>query len=349
MILVCPHGCACALRHPASEFTAMTTPDIDHDFLASARRTLLLEQNALRDLCERLDAPFTHACQHMLECRGRVVVIGVGKSGHIGRKTAATLASTGTPSFFVHAGEASHGDLGMLVRDDLVLALSNSGETAELTALLPLFKRMGTTMIAMTGNASSSLARHADVHLDVSVAQEACPLNLAPTSSTTAALALGDALAIALLEARRFSPEDFALSHPGGTLGKRLLLRVEDLMHTGDELPVIRQDARLSEALVEMTRKGHGFTCITDDSDRLVGIYTDGDLRRTIDRHGDVRQLVIQEVMTPGGRTIGAQTLAAEAVRVMEDHRITALVVVDDLHRPVGLLKMHDLLRSGIV
>lgn len=328
---------------------AMTTPDIDHDFLASARRTLLLEQNALRDLCERLDEPFTHACQHMLECRGRVVVIGVGKSGHIGRKTAATLASTGTPSFFVHAGEASHGDLGMLVRDDLVLALSNSGETAELTALLPLFKRMGTTMIAMTGNASSSLARHADVHLDISVAQEACPLNLAPTSSTTAALALGDALAIALLEARRFSPEDFALSHPGGTLGKRLLLRVEDLMHTGDELPVIRQGARLREALVEMTRKGHGFTCITDDAGRLVGIYTDGDLRRTIDRHGDVRQLVIQDIMTPGGRTIGAQTLAAEAVRVMEDHRITALVVVDDLHRPIGLLKMHDLLGSGIV
>lgn len=328
---------------------AMTTPDIDHDFLASARRTLLLEQNALRDLCERLDEPFTHACQHILGCHGRVVVIGVGKSGHIGRKTAATLASTGTPSFFVHAGEASHGDLGMLVRDDLVLALSNSGETAELTALLPLFKRMGTTMIAMTGNASSSLARHADVHLDVSVAQEACPLNLAPTSSTTAALALGDALAIALLEARRFSPEDFALSHPGGTLGKRLLLRVEDLMHTGNELPVIRQGARLSEALVEMTRKGHGFTCITDDAGRLAGIYTDGDLRRTIDRHGDVRQLVIQEIMTPGGRTIEAQTLAAEAVRVMEDHRITALVVVDDLHRPIGLLKMHDLLRSGIV
>ncbi|ART64248.1 KpsF/GutQ family sugar-phosphate isomerase [Kushneria marisflavi] len=327
----------------------MTTPDIDHDFLASARRTLSLEQNALGDLSARLDAPFTHACQHILKCRGRVVVTGVGKSGHVGRKIAATLASTGTPSFFVHAGEASHGDLGMLVRDDLVLALSNSGETAELTALLPLFKRMGTTMIAMTGNVSSSLARHADVHLDVSVAQEACPLNLAPTSSTTATLALGDALAIALLEARRFSPEDFALSHPGGTLGKRLLLRVEDLMHTGDELPVVRQDARLGEALIEMTRKGHGFTCVTDDTDRLVGIYTDGDLRRTIDRHGDVRQLMIHEVMTPGGRTIEAQTLAAEAVRVMEDHRITALVIVDAQHQPTGLLKMHDLLRSGIV
>ncbi|REC96545.1 KpsF/GutQ family sugar-phosphate isomerase [Kushneria indalinina] len=327
----------------------MTTPDTNHDFLASARRTLLLEQNALQDLCERLDEPFTRACQHILQCSGRVVVIGVGKSGHVGRKTAATLASTGTPSFFVHAGEASHGDLGMVVRNDLVLAMSNSGETAELTALLPLFKRLGTTMIAMTGNPSSSLARHADVHLDASVAQEACPLNLAPTSSTTAALALGDALAIALLEARRFSPEDFALSHPGGTLGKRLLLRVEDLMHTGDELPVIRQEALLSEALVEMTRKGHGFTCITDDAGRLVGIYTDGDLRRTIDRHGDVRQLIIKDVMTPGGRTIEAQTLAAEAVRVMEDHRITALVVVNDQHHPTGLLKMHDLLRSGIV
>ncbi|WP_457807873.1 KpsF/GutQ family sugar-phosphate isomerase [Kushneria sp. EE4] len=327
----------------------MTTPDTDYDFLASARRTLLLEQNALKDLCERLDEPFTRACQHILRCSGRVVVIGVGKSGHVGRKTAATLASTGTPSFFVHAGEASHGDLGMLVRNDLVLALSNSGETAELTALLPLFKRLGTPMIAMTGNALSSLARHADVHLDASVAQEACPLNLAPTSSTTAALALGDALAIALLEARRFGPEDFALSHPGGTLGKRLLLRVEDLMHTGDELPVIHQEAMLSEALMEMTRKGHGFTCITDDAGRLVGIYTDGDLRRTIDRHGDVRQLIIKNVMTPGGRTIEAPTLAAEAVRIMEYHRITALVVVDDRHRPTGLLKMHDLLRSGIV
>ncbi len=327
----------------------MTTPDTNYDFLASARRTLLLEQDALKDLRERLDEHFTRACRHILQCSGRVVVIGVGKSGHVGRKTAATLASTGTPAFFIHAGEASHGDLGMLVRNDLVLALSNSGETAELTALLPLFKRLGTTVIAMTGNASSSLARHADVHLDASVAQEACPLNLAPTSSTTVALALGDALAIALLEARRFSPEDFALSHPGGTLGKRLLLRVEDLMHTGDELPSTHQDALLSEALVEMTRKGHGFTCVTDDTGRLVGIYTDGDLRRTIDRHGDVRKLVIKAVMTPGGRTIEAQTLAAEAVRVMEDHRITALVVVDDRHRPTGLLKMHDLLRSGIV
>ncbi|SFC81198.1 arabinose-5-phosphate isomerase [Kushneria avicenniae] len=327
----------------------MMTPDTDHDFLASARRTLQLEQNALEALRERLDDPFSRACRHMLECHGRVVVTGVGKSGHIGRKMAATLASTGTPAFFVHAGEASHGDLGMLVRNDLVLALSNSGETAELTALLPLFKRMGTTLIAMTGNPASSLARHADVHLDVSVAQEACPLNLAPTSSTTAALALGDALAIALLEARRFSPEDFALSHPGGTLGKRLLLRVEDLMHTDSELPVIGENALLSEALIEMTRKGHGFTCVTDHTGRLVGIYTDGDLRRTIDRHGDVRQLMIREVMTHGGRTIEANTLAAEAVRIMEDHRITALVIVDHQHRPTGLLKMHDLLRSGIV
>lgn len=327
----------------------MTTPDADYDFLASARRTLTLEQATLGELLTRLDEHFICACQRILACQGRVVVTGVGKSGHIGRKLAATLASTGTPSFFVHAGEASHGDLGMLVRNDLVLALSNSGETAELTALLPLFKRLGTTVIAMTGNAHSTLARHADIHLDVSVSQEACPHNLAPTSSTTATLALGDALAIALLEARRFSPEDFALSHPGGTLGKRLLLRVEDLMHTGEELPVVHQNTLLREGLVEMTRKGHGFTCIVDDHGRLAGIYTDGDLRRTIDRHGDIRPLRIDAVMTPGGHTIAAQTLAAEAVKKMEDHRITALVVVDEQHRPIGLLKMHDLLGSGIV
>lgn len=324
-------------------------PDIERDFLTSARRTLALEREALKAIEHRLDGHFERACHLMLDCPGRVVVTGVGKSGHIARKLAATLASTGTPAFFLHAGEASHGDLGMLVANDLVLALSNSGETGEITALLPLFKRLGTLVIAMTGRPDSTLARHADVHLDVSVAREACPLDLAPTASTTAALALGDALAIALLEARDFSPEDFALSHPGGALGKRLLLRVEDLMHTGTELPLLPLGSTLREALIEMTRKGHGLTCIVDDRGVLAGIYTDGDLRRTIDRHGDIRTLLIDEVMSHGARTIDAATLAAEAVRKMEQHRITALVVVDEDGRPSGLLKMHDLLRSGVV
>ncbi|MFC0266972.1 KpsF/GutQ family sugar-phosphate isomerase [Kushneria aurantia] len=326
-----------------------TRTDSDHDFLASARRTLDLEQQALAALAARLDASFEHACRLILACHGRVVVTGIGKSGHIARKLAATLASTGTPAFFVHAGEASHGDLGMVVESDLVLALSNSGETAEITALLPLFKRLGTRLIAMTGHSGSTLARHADAHLDVSVEREACPLDLAPTSSTTASLALGDALAIALLEARDFSPEEFALSHPGGTLGKRLLLKVADLMHTGAELPLVNHGTSLRDALIEMTRKGHGFTCIVDAEGRLSGIYTDGDLRRTIDHHGDVRRLTIDEVMTFGGLTIEADTLAAEAIRVMEQHRVTTLVVVDTEQRPQGILKMHDLLRSGIV
>lgn len=327
----------------------LSRADTSCDFLASARRTLSLEREALEALENRLDGHFERACRLMLDCTGRVVVTGVGKSGHIARKLAATLASTGTPAFFLHAGEASHGDLGMLVANDLVLALSNSGETGEITALLPLFKRLGTVVIAMTGRPDSTLARHADVHLDASVEREACPLDLAPTASTTASLALGDALAIALLKARNFSPEDFALSHPGGALGKRLLLRVEDLMHIGTELPLSALGSTLREALIEMTRKGHGLTCIVDDQGVLAGIYTDGDLRRTIDRHGDIRALLIDEVMSPGARTISAATLAAEAVREMEQHRITALVVVDEKKRPCGLLKMHDLLRSGVV
>ncbi|OHV12381.1 D-arabinose 5-phosphate isomerase [Kushneria phosphatilytica] len=329
--------------------TEAMTPDPDHDFRASARRTLTLEQQAIGELIPRLDEAFDTACRLILSSQGRVVVTGMGKSGHVAHKLAATLASTGTPAFFMHAAEANHGDLGMLTASDILLALSNSGESTEITSLLPLLKRKGIPLIAMTGRPESTLASHADAHLDNGVTQEACPLNLAPTSSTTAAMALGDALAIALLEARGFSAEDFALSHPGGALGRRLLLRVEDLMHTGDRLPRVALGSPLRDALLEITRKGLGFTCVLDQDGRLAGIYTDGDLRRTLDNHSDLGHLLIDDVMTRGGQTIARELLAAEAVRIMEDHRITALAVVDDQQRPVGALHMHDLLTSGVV
>ncbi|WP_106478404.1 KpsF/GutQ family sugar-phosphate isomerase [Phytohalomonas tamaricis] len=325
------------------------TINSDHDFRASARRTLILEQTAIGDLIPKLGDEFDHACRLILTCKGRVVVTGMGKSGHIGRKIAATLASTGTPAFYIHPGEASHGDLGMLTHDDLVIALSNSGETAEITALLPWLKRMGICLISMSGRDDSTLARYADAHLDASVEKEACPLNLAPTSSTTAALALGDALAIALLEARGFSAEDFALSHPGGTLGRRLLIKVEDVMHGGLQLPSVPAGSPLRDALLEITRKGLGFTCVLSPDGRLAGIYTDGDLRRTLDNYGDLRHVRIDDVMTPGGRTVPPDMLAAEAVRIMEQHRITALVVIDDEYHPIGALKMQDLLTSGVI
>ncbi|MHB0774372.1 KpsF/GutQ family sugar-phosphate isomerase [Halomonas sp. WWR20] len=321
----------------------------DYDFRASARRTLTLEQQAIAALIAKLSEDFDRACHLALACQGRVVVTGMGKSGHVARKIAATLASTGTPAFFVHPGEASHGDLGMITPKDVVLALSNSGETGEVTALLPLLKRMGAPLISMTGRPGSTLARHADAHLDAGVEREACPLDLAPTSSTTAALALGDALAVALLEARGFTAEDFALSHPGGSLGRRLLLKVEDLMHTGERLPSVALGSPLRDALLEITRKGLGFTCVVDDQGHLAGVYTDGDLRRTLDQHADLRTLRVDEVMTRGGRTIRPELLAAEAVRIMEDHRITALAVVDDQERPVGALHMHDLLTHGVI
>ncbi|WP_346798889.1 KpsF/GutQ family sugar-phosphate isomerase [Halomonas sp. Bachu 37] len=315
----------------------------------SALRTLSLEQAAIGALMSRLDEEFDHACRLMLDCQGRVIVTGMGKSGHIAGKIAATLASTGTPAFFVHPGEASHGDLGMITRGDVVLALSNSGETAEVTALLPLLKRLGTPLISMTGRPGSTLARHADAHLNSAVEREACPHDLAPTSSTTAALALGDALAVALLEARGFTAEDFALSHPGGTLGKRLLLTVQDLMHSGDRLPLVTLGSPLRDALIEITRQGLGFTCVVDQQGRLAGVYTDGDLRRTLDQHHDLRDLTVDEVMTRPGKRISPQVLAAEAVRLMEDSRITALAVVDDQQRPIGALHMHDLLASGVI
>ncbi|AMD00229.1 MULTISPECIES: KpsF/GutQ family sugar-phosphate isomerase [Halomonas] len=315
----------------------------------SARRTLQIEHQAIGALADRLDSHFDHACELMLACQGRVVVTGMGKSGHIAGKIAATLASTGTPAFFVHPGEASHGDLGMITPGDVVLALSNSGETGEVTAILPLLKRMGTPLVSMTGNPESTLARHADAHLSAAVAREACPLDLAPTASTTAALALGDALAVALLEARGFTAEDFARSHPGGSLGKRLLLRVADLMHQGTRLPSVPMGSPLRDALLEMSRQGLGFTCVVDVQNRLIGVYTDGDLRRTLDQHTDLSQLSVDDVMTRPGKRIAPDLLAAEAVRVMEDNRITALAVVDEEGHPVGALHMHDLLRSGVI
>ncbi|WP_251978953.1 KpsF/GutQ family sugar-phosphate isomerase [Salinicola avicenniae] len=318
------------------------------DFRASATRTLTLEQQAIGELIAKLDDCFDRACQLLMHCRGRVIVTGMGKSGHIARKLAATFASTGSPAFFVHPGEASHGDLGMITGDDVVVALSNSGETQEITGLLPLFKRLGAPLVSLTGRPQSTLARYSDVHIDVGVSREACPHDLAPTSSTTAALAMGDALALALLEAKGFSAEDFALSHPGGTLGKRLLLRVADLMHGGDRVPRVATGSLLREALLEMTHKGMGFTCVIDERGTLAGVYTDGDLRRTLDQGVDFSTLRVDDVMTRGGKTVTPDMLAAEAVRIMEDNRITALAVVDN-DQPIGALHMHDLLRSGVI
>jgi arabinose-5-phosphate isomerase len=319
------------------------------DLIQSAQRTIRLEIEAVESLLPRIDANFIRACELILACKGRVVVVGMGKSGHIGNKIAATLASTGTPAFFVHPAEASHGDMGMITRDDVVLALSNSGSTAEIVTLLPLIKRLGIKLISMTGNPESPLAQAAEANLDTRVTQEACPLNLAPTSSTTATLVLGDALAIALLEARGFTAEDFAFSHPGGALGRRLLLKVEDVMHAGERLPQVQRGTSLRDALLEMTRKGLGMTVVIEADGRLAGVFTDGDLRRTLDKSIDVRQASIDEVMTVHGKTARAEMLAAEALKIMEDHKINSLVVVDDQDRPVGALNMHDLLRAGVM
>ena len=317
--------------------------------IQSAQRTIRLELEAIEALLQRINGDFTRACELILQCKGRVVVVGMGKSGHVGRKIAATLASTGTAAFFVHPGEASHGDMGMITRDDVVLALSNSGSTSEIVTLLPLIKRLGITLISMTGNPASPLAKAAAVNLDAGVSQEACPLNLAPTSSTTVSLVLGDALAIALLEARGFTAEDFAFSHPGGALGRRLLLKVEHVMHQGAELPLVERGTPLREALLEMTRKGLGMTLVAEADGRLAGIFTDGDLRRALDRGVDVRDAGIDALMTVPGKTVRADALAAEALKLMEDHKISALAVVDDNHMPVGALNMHDLLRAGVM
>ena len=321
----------------------------DFDYIASARRTISMERDAVDSLLQRLAAPFSIACDTLLACRGRVVVTGMGKSGHVGRKLAATLASTGTPAFFVHPGEASHGDMGMITAEDVVIALSNSGNTAEVVTLLPLIKRLGAPLISLTGNAESTLAQAAVANLDTGVEQEACPLNLAPISSTTTALVMGDALAIALLEARGFSAEDFAFSHPGGSLGRRLLLLVDDIMHSGDSMPLVKPEVPLRDALLEMTRKGLGLTGIQDEQGALVGIFTDGDLRRTLDQNLDFQSVRIGELMTRGSKTARAGMLAAEALKIMEDARINGLFVVDSTGRPVGALNMHDLLRAGVV
>ena len=320
------------------------------DFAASGRRVIEIETRGLDAIAARIDGAFTVACEAMLACRGRVVCTGMGKSGHVARKIAATLASTGTPSFYMHPGEAGHGDLGMVTDADIVLALSYSGESDELLMLLPVLKRQGNVLVAMTGRTDSSLAREADVHLDVSVPAEACPLALAPTASTTAALAMGDALAVALLEARGFTAEDFARSHPAGSLGRRLLLHIRDVMHGGEEVPRVRETATLSETLVEMSRKRLGMSAVVDGDGRLLGLYTDGDLRRTLDDASvDMRSTPISMVMTRSPKTIGADALAVEAAQLMEAHKINALLVVDDDRRVVGALNIHDLLRARVV
>lgn len=324
--------------------------DISPDkFKALGKAVIQTEQAALTELIDRIDEKFVAACRILLQCEGRVVVIGMGKSGHIGNKIAATLASTGTPAFFVHPGEASHGDLGMITNKDVVIVLSNSGETDEVVALLPVIKRLNTPMIALTGRPNSTLANTATINIDVSVAKEACPLGLAPTASTTATLAMGDAIAIALLEARGFNEADFALSHPGGALGRRLLIHVGDIMHTGTEIPRVAETALLSEALLEMTEKGLGVTTIVDADDTVLGIFTDGDLRRTLDSSVDINTCLVKDVMTKNGKDIKANALAASALALMEEHRINALVVVDEQGKLLGILNMHDLLRARVV
>ena len=324
-------------------------PSLSTSVLELARKVLAIEAEAVTGLISRLDQRFLDAVSLILACRGRVVVSGVGKSGHVARKIASTMASTGTPAFFVHAAEAGHGDLGMITRDDVVLALSNSGESDELLTIIPMIKRQGAKLIAVTGNPDSALAKEADVHLDASVPQEACPLNLAPTASTTAALALGDALAIALLDARGFSEHDFARAHPGGALGRKLLTHVSDVMRTGNDAPSVPDTASFSEALIEMSRKGMGMTAVLDPGGKVVGIFTDGDLRRTLEDRPDVRSIRIGEVMKRNPKTIAPQKLAAEAVELMERYKINQLLVVTDTGELAGALNTHDLFRAKVL
>jgi len=314
-----------------------------------ALAVIRVEAQAVSGLTEQINDDFVAACKLLFACQGRVVVIGMGKSGHIAGKIAATLASTGTPAFFVHPGEASHGDLGMITRHDVVLALSNSGETEEIIRILPLIKRLGVPLIAMTGNADSTLSNISTVHINVAVEQEACPLGLAPTSSTTAALVMGDALAVSLLDARGFTRDDFALSHPGGSLGKRLLLRVSDIMHINEDMPAVPTTALIGVALLEMTEKKLGMTAIVDENNQVIGIFTDGDLRRTLAKNINIQNTAISEVMTPQCTLITANILAAEAMQIMEQKKINALIVVDEKNIAVGALNMHDLIRAGIV
>jgi arabinose-5-phosphate isomerase len=319
------------------------------DFKKLGLAVIETELAAVNTLKGRIDDNFARACELMLGCEGRIVVTGMGKSGHIGGKIAATLASTGSPAFFVHPGEASHGDLGMITAKDVVIALSNSGNTAEILTIVPIIKRLGVPLISMTGSPDSPLATEATINLNVSVEKEACPLGLAPTSSTTVALVMGDALAVALLEARGFTEEDFALSHPGGSLGRRLLLHVSDIMHTGKDTPRIAPGASITEALLEMSSKGMGMTAIIDNDDKVLGIYTDGDLRRTLDRNIDLQRTRIEQVMTRNCKTVDAHDLAAEVLKLMEDHKINGALVTDADNRLVGALNMHDLLRAGVM
>ena len=307
------------------------------------------ETQAIATLENRINQHFAQACHYMLQCQGRIVVLGMGKSGHIGNKIAATLASTGTPAFFVHPGEASHGDLGMITPKDVVIALSNSGETEEILTILPLIKRLNVPLISLTGNLQSTLAEASTVNLDVSVKKEACPLGLAPTASTTAALVMGDALAVALLEARGFSADDFAFSHPAGRLGRRLLLHIDDIMHKKERVPAVLPDAKLTTALLEMSRKGLGMTAIINHETQVMGIFTDGDLRRALDKHIDVHNTLITDVMTPHAKTVKPHELAVDALSLMQQYKINSLLVTDDSHKLVGALHMHDLLRAGVV
>jgi arabinose-5-phosphate isomerase len=327
----------------------MPEPLNNQELLELARDTLGIEARALERMSARLDASFAAACRLCMATSGRVVVTGMGKSGHISSKIAATLASAGTPAFFMHPGEASHGDLGMITPQDLLLAISYSGETDEVLTILPLVKRMGARMISMTGNPKSTLAQAADVHLDVGVAEEACPLNLAPTASTTATLAMGDALAVALLKSRGFTAEDFARSHPSGSLGKRLLLRVADVMRQNDQMPFVLPDVPLRDGLMEMTEKGLGMTAIVDEDQRILGVFTDGDLRRALDNGADVHATPMRAVMHANPKTTSADILAAEAVNILEENKITSLLVSDENHKLIGALNIHDLFRAGIM
>ncbi len=321
----------------------------DQNLKALALAVIKTETEAVSALASKIDDAFVQACHLMFNCKGRIVVTGMGKSGHIAGKIAATLASTGTPAFFVHSGEASHGDLGMITQQDVVLALSNSGETGEVLTILPIIKRIGVPFIAMTGNPNSALAKFATVHLNVAVAQEACPLGLAPTASTTAALVMGDALAVSLLEVKGFTRDDFALSHPGGSLGKRLLLMVNDIMHQGTEMPAVIENAFVSDALLEMTEKKLGMTAIIDHNKQVVGVFTDGDLRRMLGDNANIQQTKISAVMTPSCTVIKADILAVEAMKIMQEKKINALLVVGQNNNLVGALNMHDLVRAGIV
>jgi arabinose-5-phosphate isomerase len=319
------------------------------DYVSSALRTIRLEAEAVTALAARIDGQFTAACELILNCTGRVIVTGMGKSGHIGKKIAATLASTGTPAFFVHPGEASHGDLGMITKNDILLAISYSGTSNEIVTLLPLLKRAGIKIISMTANAQSTLGEVAEVNLDISVITEACPLDLAPTSSTTATLVMGDALAIALLEARGFTAEDFAFSHPGGALGRKLLLRLADVMHSGDDIPRVTPETPMLDALMVMSEKGFGMTTVMNPAGDLLGIFTDGDLRRSIDKGVDIRVATVGELMNTSPKMLRDNTLAAEALALMEQAKINVLLVSNEQKALVGVVKINDLLRAGII